>query len=604
MSKRVLAAAAVLAAACLGATAPSPSAYGAGGSASPSSAPTTRHVCAKPTSPKQVTCFAIARTDSRQPTRTPGGIHPFTTPSGYGPADLQSAYGLPAGDPDPARPVAIVDAYGAPNLASDLATYRAQYGLPACTTGSGCLKIVNQSGQASPLPPGDVSWAQETSLDVDMVSAACPKCSILVVQANSGYDSDIYAAVSTAINLNAKFVSLSWGKSESSSETSLDSYLNHTDVAITAATGDQGFGVVYPAASPYAIAVGGTTLTRASNARGWTEAAWPGAGSGCSAYEAKPAFQNDSGCARRTVADVSAIADPATGVAVYDTYGNYGWEVVGGTSVSAPIIASVYALAGLPIGNAHANSYPYSNPGFLWDVTSGSNGSCGSYLCNGVTGYDGPTGLGTPHGNSSFWAPDSDGGKTGYTACSGENSVCPASGRIAYGANGQYTYLTSSGSIACDNATFGDPSLNHVKACYTLPLGSSGGPAGYAFCSGEGGTCGFSGTASVAYGANGQFNFRGATGSIGCDNGTFTDPAPNVAKSCYYLPLTSSGGPAGFTWCASENGTCTFSGSAQVAFGANGQYSYRAAVGSMRCDTTTLGDPILGTVKNCYYQAS
>jgi hypothetical protein len=134
MYKKVLAAAAVFAAACLGATAPSSGAYGVGGSASLSSAPATRHVCAAAAGPKRVTCFAIARTDTRQPARTPGGLHPFTTPSGYSPADLQSAYGLPAGDPDPLRPVAIVNAYGAPNLASDLATYRAQYGLPACTT--------------------------------------------------------------------------------------------------------------------------------------------------------------------------------------------------------------------------------------------------------------------------------------------------------------------------------------------------------------------------------------------------------------------------------------------------------------------------------------
>jgi subtilase family serine protease len=361
MYKKMLAAAAGLAAACLGVTAPALPAFGAGGAASHSSAPATHHVCAAPTKPKQSSCFAIAQTNPVQPTRTPGGMQPFTTPNGYGPADLQSAYGFPAGDPDPGRPVAIVDAYGAPNLDADVATYRAQYGLPACTTSNGCLNIVNQSGQTSPLPPGDSDWSLETTLDVDMVSATCPKCRILVVQANSAYDSDLFAAISTAINLNAKFVSLSWGHSEDSSETSLDSYLNHTDVAITAASGDFGYGVDYPAASPYAVAVGGTSLSRASNARGWTESAWSGAGSGCSAYEAKPAFQLDSGCPRRTVVDVSAVADPDTGVAVYDSYNQSGWEVIGGTSVSTPIIASVYALSGLPIGNAHANSYPYSN---------------------------------------------------------------------------------------------------------------------------------------------------------------------------------------------------------------------------------------------------
>jgi hypothetical protein len=136
------------------------------------------------------------------------------------------------------------------------------------------------------------------------------------------------------------------------------------------------------------------------NARGWSETAWSGAGSGCSAYEPKPAWQTDPGCTRRSVADVSADADPNTGVAVYDTYHSGGWLVFGGTSVASPIIAGVYELNG---GAPTFGSDPYSHTSSLFDVLSGSNGSCGgSYLCTAGLGYDGPTGLGTPNGSSAF----------------------------------------------------------------------------------------------------------------------------------------------------------------------------------------------------------
>jgi len=176
-------------------------------------------------------------------------------------------------------------------------------------------------------------------------------------------------------------------------------------VAITVSSGDNGYGVEFPAASRYVTAVGGTTLVRDSSSRGWGETVWPGAGSGCSAYVPKPAWQTDTGCARRTVADVSADADPNTGVAVYDTFRSSGWLVFGGTSVSAPIVAGVYALAGNASTITHG-SYPYTHavyPVTLNDVTQGSNGSCGgSYLCTAAAGYDGPTGLGTPQTTAAF----------------------------------------------------------------------------------------------------------------------------------------------------------------------------------------------------------
>jgi subtilase family serine protease len=290
--------------------------------------------------------------------------------------------------------------------------YRSQYGLPACTTANGCFKKVNQSGVQGSYPPGNQGWGVEISLDLDMVSAGCPQCHILLVEASSNANANLYAAVDTAARLGATEISNSYGGSESSFDTGTNSHYNHPGVAITASSGDSGYGVEYPAASPYVTAVGGTTLTRASNARGWSETAWSGAGSGCSAYEPKQSWQADTGCARRTVADVSAVADPNSGVNVYDSdcsglnklLGNCfsGWGVVGGTSASAPLIASVYALA----ENASSvtyGSFPYSHTSALNDVLSGSNGSCsGSYLCTAGPGFDGPTGLGTPNGTGAF----------------------------------------------------------------------------------------------------------------------------------------------------------------------------------------------------------
>jgi subtilase family serine protease len=322
-----------------------------------------------------------------------------SSPSGYGPADLQSAYALPSATAGGGQTVAIVDAFDDPTAEQDLAQYRSFYGLSACTTANGCFRKVNQTGGTLPMPPPNPDWSLEISLDLDMVSAVCPNCHILLVESNTNLDSDLYTAEDTAARLGANAVSNSWGGNEYSGETADDTHFNHPGVAITASSGDSGFGVEYPAASRYLTAVGGTSLTRNSSSRGWTESAWSGAGSGCSAFEPKPAWQTDTGCARRTVADVSAVADPNTGVAVL--FGNM-WFTVGGTSASAPIIAGVYGLA----GNAAAltaGSFPYAHTASLFDVTGGSNGTCSpAYLCTGGTGYDGPTGLGTPNGAGAF----------------------------------------------------------------------------------------------------------------------------------------------------------------------------------------------------------
>ena len=338
-----------------------------------------------------------------------GRLAAASTPTGYGPTDLRSAYSLnTSGGAN--QTIAIVDAYDDKTAEADLGKYRSFYGLPACTTANGCFKKVNQTGVAGSYPSNNVGWALEISLDLDMASAICPNCHILLVEAKTNANANLYAAVDTAARLGATVISNSYGGKETSTDAANNVHFNHPGVAITVSSGDSGYGVEYPAASPYVTAVGGTTLTRSGSS--WTETAWSGAGSGCSAYEAKQSWQTDTGCARRTVVDVSAVADPATGVAVYDSNCNafqqllgscfVGWGTVGGTSASSPIIAGVYALA----GNASSvtyGSFPYANRTALHDVTSGSTGSCGgSYLCTAGAGYDGPTGLGTPNGTGAF----------------------------------------------------------------------------------------------------------------------------------------------------------------------------------------------------------
>jgi subtilase family serine protease len=304
-----------------------------------------------------------------------------------------------------------VDAYDDKTAEADLNAYRAYYGIPACTTANGCFKKVNQSGVQGSYPANNVGWALEISLDLDMASAICPNCHILLVEATNNQNASLYAAVDTAARLGATEISNSYGGAEASNETGSDVHFNHPNIAITVSSGDSGYGVEYPAASQYVTAVGGTTLSRAGS--GFTESAWSGAGSGCSKYEPKPSWQHDAGCAKRTVADVSAVADPNTGVAVYDTNCSglarllgqcfKGWGTVGGTSASSPIVAGVYALAGNAATFSYPSSMPYGNTGALHDVTSGSNGSCsGSYLCTAGAGYDGPTGLGTPNGTGAF----------------------------------------------------------------------------------------------------------------------------------------------------------------------------------------------------------
>jgi subtilase family serine protease len=355
-------------------------------------------VCPGPAAAGYARCYLRVRVDEKG-----NPLVTSTAVSGYSPLQFQTAYGVTA--QPTGQTIGIVDAYDDPKAESDLKTFSQTFGLPACTTKNGCFTKVNQTGGTT-YPSPNHSWAFEISLDVQITHAMCPACNILLVEANSHSLGNLLRAEDYATS-HATVVSNSWLGNEFSTETVHDGHFKHPGIPITFPAGDSGYGVYYPAASQYVTAVGGTTLTLNSNNTRASEAAWSGTGSGCSAYEPKPTWQKDAGCARRTVADVSADGDPNTGAAIYDSYGFEGfkgWFEVGGTSLSSQLIGSIYALAGNGTATTYG-SYPYANdtPSTLYDVTKGSNGLCSpSYLCTAGKGYDGPTGLGTPIGTGAF----------------------------------------------------------------------------------------------------------------------------------------------------------------------------------------------------------
>jgi hypothetical protein len=327
---------------------------------------------------------------------------------GYSPENLRDAYDLPSKSAGSGQTVAVVDAYDDPNAESDLQAYRSEYGIPECTASDGCFRKVNQTGEEAAYPKPEPSWASEISLDLDMVSAICPNCHILLVEATTNSSSDFATAENEAAALKATEISNSFGGPTLSEPPADASAYDHPGIPITAAGGDHGYGVESPASNPHVIAVGGTTLVPASTRRGWSETVWYnreggellGTGSGCS-EESKPAWQTDSGCPYRTTNDIAAVADPNTPVSVYDSYQTQShWRLLGGTSVATPIIAAAMALA-----NPYTKSFEgakalyleagENGTGALDDVVSGSNGNCGNYLCQAGPGYDGPTGLGS-----------------------------------------------------------------------------------------------------------------------------------------------------------------------------------------------------------------
>jgi len=380
----------------------------------------TYHVaaCPGPTPRGVMRCYARIVTDRLgnpivnrfAPNRFERHAKTNLVPQGFGPTSLNAAYhpsvvaNYPTGVGSSSTTIAIVDAYGYPNAEADLAVYRSTFGLPACTTANHCFAKYNQDGVQGNYPRWDVGWAQETALDLDMASAMCPNCKIILVEANNSDTDPLGIAVNTAVAKGAHVVSNSYGGDESGAALANHRYYDHPGVAVTASTGDDGYaaGPSFPATSPDVIAVGGTKLVQTSSGRGWTESAWVDGGSGCSAVFAKPAWQADiTLCTMRMEADVSAVADPDTGVAVYSPLSatHSVWGVYGGTSVSAPLVAGLFGAN----GGAVNRGAPYRHTNALNDVTTGHNGACGgTFFCNAGVGYDGPTGLGTPAGDTAF----------------------------------------------------------------------------------------------------------------------------------------------------------------------------------------------------------
>ncbi len=358
--------------------------------------------------------------------RLPDGQPRLTasSPSGLSPSAVQSVYNLSGlignSGAGAGQTIALVDAYNDPSALSDLNTWNATYGYPklkTCTslTQTGpCFEQVYAQGSK---PSTNSGWALEESLDIEWAHAEAPDAKIVLVEAASASDANLFGAVGYANSLGATEVSMSWGGSEFSGETSYDSYLQHTGTLYTASAGDSGHGAEYPAASPNVIAVGGTTLNGCSgtSCAGFSsETAWSSSGGGVSAYEGIPAFQSGyTGpvygstsisaltAGMRGIPDVSFDANPNTGVSVYDSTkykGQSGWFTLGGTSVGAPDWAGILAAGAAAGKTALQGSAAIYGGGYstnLRDITSGTNGSCGTD-CTAGGGYDLVTGLGSP----------------------------------------------------------------------------------------------------------------------------------------------------------------------------------------------------------------
>jgi hypothetical protein len=431
--------------------------------ATPAAGYAVKAACAAPL-PGRAACLGLRLV-------SPAGSSPGAT--GVSPAQLHKAYELPFESTE-AQTIAIVDAYDDPNAEADLGVFDQHYGLPACTHENGCFSKVNQQGLAAPLPPGNGEWSIEISTDVQVAHSLCENCHIVLVEASSDTFLNLDAAENTAAALlqaasppgaPSGEISNSWGGEEPGLDSSA---FNHPGIVITASSGDSGYlnwdeynsrfqegsgwfeGPSYPASSPRVVAVGGTSLSVSKPSGTWLgETVWNNehgaGGGGCSADFAAPLWQPNAagwsavGCgSQRAVADISADADPTTGVHAYDSVPEglgteeeatnhtvLEWITIGGTSVASPIVASAFALA----GGAHGVPYPaatlYANAGSagLHDVLAGGNGECdgvyqnpscgasftaaldcgeGHTICNATSGYDGPTGVGTPSGLTAF----------------------------------------------------------------------------------------------------------------------------------------------------------------------------------------------------------
>jgi IPT/TIG domain/Subtilase family len=472
---------------------------------------------------------------------------------GYDPQELRAAYDIPATGGS-TQTIALVDAYGYASAEADLAHYRERYGLAPCTKANGCFKKVNQSGEEGKYPGGEGGgWEAETALDLDMASAACPQCHILLVQASGEFAHETGEAANTAASLGATEISNSYGYPEDYAPwcgtTGCAQYsadYDHPGVVVTASAGDSGYDDSYwglaaanfPSSTPYVIAVGGTSLHKAANSRGWSEEVWNepgralGTGGGCSKFQPKPTWQADAACAMRTDNDVAADAACETAVSVYSSYFG-GWEDLCGTSASAPLVAGIAAHEDEAARLLGADAF-YQEPAALFDVTAGASGTCTPpaedlYLCTAGVGYDGPTGLGAPRGSA--LAPSVTAVQPGEGPPAGATSVTIAGANFAdatavdFGASAAASFTVDSpGEITAVSP----PGSGTVDVTVTTPEGTSAANPGdrfsYSFAYPELGRC--------TRTAKGLGAYRNATCTLQRAGGSYAW-TPGVAKNAF-----------------------------------------------------------------------
>jgi hypothetical protein len=441
----------------------------------PADHPLAPLACAVP-GPGGMRCF------SKTLVEPDGTITHFNTPTGFGPPDLQSAYELPSSGGN-GRTVAIVTAFDYPNAEADLAAYRAQYSLAACSSASGCFKRVAEDGSTNyPSTDGQgcQGWNSIAALDLQLVSATCPDCKLLLVEGTQASTPDFAAAVQTAVTLGAVAVTNSYGGLESATDSQYASAYNQygNGVLVVASAGDNGYGTSTPATYDGVVAVGLTKLVQDASPRGWGEVASAQSGGGCSAYEPRPAWQPEATtmCSNRMTADVAAVGDDSSVVAVYCS----GWE----SSVAAPdaVIAGAFTLLGVsPDPQAI-----WDNPGAFFDVTLGSTGTCPTSLwCNAGVGYDGPTGWGSPNGallrgDAGATSGSSSGSSSGGSDA-GSDASGSSSGSSSGGASGSSSGSGSGGDDAGSSADAGkQPGSKVTAGCGCAMPGSGAARSGLA----------------------------------------------------------------------------------------------------------------------------
>jgi hypothetical protein len=444
-------------------------------------------------------------------------------PSGLGATDLEAAYHLPKTGGN-GRIIATQLGVHYPNAEADLNAYRMQYGLPPCTKDNGCFIQVDGKGGTNYPPAGTCNGLLgESSLDIEMLSAGCPDCKIMLIEP-SGADTGI----DMAIGKGAVGISFSWGSGESRGDLMQELDWTRPGIGLFAATGDSGFmgpgsgaGVQsYPASSAGVVAVGGTSLKKSTSARGWDETVWNGAGSGCSTVIPKPDWQTDTDCKMRMVADISAIAD---GLAVYCTDpggGGRGWSQAGGTSAASPFATGALAVTGILNGNFYP-AWLWQHAQDLYDITSGSNGTCQTpYYCKGGTGYDGPSGLGTPNGDALVGGggPTGDAGPIGTGGSGGGGADAGARGGAA-------------GSRGPDAGP--DASTGGAGGAGPMTTGAGGSAAGTGGSASTGGAGGASGSGSgTSGGSTGASTTGGAGTKSSSSTGGPSSPPQDSGCSC------------------------------------------------------------------------